>query len=206
MEKKIRNLIERAQVLKDESSFSSAEKDLETEAEAGAVFDALKIKLRNIDEWNDHGMLSTYALFDENGTALQDKVIAAGTFMRIHLKGSGKYDWVRVIDFFEHEGEFVMTVKPTFDPTAENVDRSVVSHFFTDESTNNFCVRKKSRTVSLYVIGLDEKLNTTETGGALQTARNVAVNFGSYLGIQNSEWEKFAAGMLECAAEQAVKK
>ena len=115
---------------------------------------------------------------------------------------SGKYDWIRVIDIFDAAEEFVITVKPTFDPTSEKPNESVISHFFTDEATNNFCVFKKGKTAALYVIGLNEKMNTTETANAVQTVRNVAVNFATFIGTQKGEWEKFCRHFVEDTAKQ----
>jgi hypothetical protein len=197
---KTENLIKQANENKSESSISSADKVFENEAEAARCFSELKIKLLNINEWNDHALMSTYALFDENGREINQ--INVGGFIRISLKGSGKYDWIRVIDIADAPDEFVVTVKPTFDPTAENVDRNVISHFFTDEATNNFCLFRKGEKVAFYVIGLNEKANTSETGGTLETIRNAAVNAATYLGMQKSEWEKFCHHFLEDTAEE----
>jgi hypothetical protein len=183
-----------------ESSISSADKDFESEAKAREVFSALKTKLLNINEWNKHALMSTYALFDENGREINE--INVGDFIRISLKASGKYDWIRVIEVYDQPDEFVITVKPTYDPTDGENDKTTVSHFFTDEATNNFCLSRKAGTVAFYVIGLDEKSNTDETSGALETIRNVAVNAATYLGMQKSEWEKFCHHFLEDAAEE----
>jgi hypothetical protein len=202
MSGKIENLLSQANIKEDESSISSAEKTFSGEAETARIFSRLKAKLLAIEEWNEHGALSSYKIFEENGQPFADKNLFVGAFIRISLKGSGKYDWVKVYDIFEAADEFVVTVKPTFDPTRENPDKTLISHFFTEDATNNFCLLKKSETIFFYVIGLNEKRNTTETENALETVRNLAVNLGSYLGIQNSEWEKFGSGFLECAAEE----
>lgn len=191
-------LLNQANLDENHSSFSSAEKTFSGEAEAAQIFSVLKAKLLNINEWNAHSLLSTFGLYDENGQRLQTEKLSVGIFMQIALKGTVKYDWVRVIDIYEAAAdEFIITVKPTFDPTADEIDKSVVSHFFTDESTNNFCLLRRADTVALYVIGLNEKLNTRETKNALEAARNVAVNLGSYLGVQRGEWEKFCHHLLE---------
>ena len=131
-------LLNQANLDEDHSSFSSAEKTFAGETQAAQIFRVLKAKLLSINEWNTHSMLSSFRLFDESGQTLANDELAVGVFMRIALKGTAKYDWVRVIDMHEAADEFVITVKPTFDPTAEDIDKSVVSHFFTDESTNNF--------------------------------------------------------------------
>lgn len=200
MKGKIEELLERARTDENHSSLSSAEKTFSAEAEAARVFAALKIKLLNIEEWNAHAMLSSFRLFDERGQPLENKHMAVGAFLQISLTGTMKYDWVRVIDIHEAAEEFIITVRPTFDPTAENQDKSVVSHFFTDESTNNFCLSKSGAQVGVYVIGLNEKMNSAETGGALETVRNAAVNLGAYLGVQRGEWEKFCHHLLEDVA------
>lgn len=194
------DLLKQAQENPNESSISLSEKSFDDDRKAAPVFATLKAMLLEIGEWNEHSLISTYALFEENGKESSSENLSVGKLIRIALKASGKYDWIRVIDIFESEDEFIITVKPTFDPTAEKVDESVTSHFFTDESTNNFCLCRRSEKVTLYVIGLNEKQNTGETGGALETIRNVAVNIGTYLGIQKSEWEKFCQHFLEDAA------
>ncbi len=194
-------LLNQANQQSGESSVSSADKDFETEETAQRVFSALKTKLLNINEWNDHALMSSYEVFDENGIFLEDGKIFVGDFIRISLKASGKYDWIRVIEFYDQPDEFIITVKPTYDPTDEENDKTTISHFFTDEAANNFCLSRKAETVAFYVIGLNEKANSTETGGALETIRNVAVNIATYLGMQKSEWEKFCHHFLEDAAE-----
>jgi len=194
-------LLNQANLDEDHSSFSSAEETFSDQSKAAQIFSILKEKLLNINEWNAHSLLSTFRLFDENGQLLQTDKISIGVFMQIALKGTVKYDWVRVVDIHEAADEFIITVKPTFDPTAEKVDKSVVSHFFTDESTNNFCLLRRADTAALYVIGLNEKMNMRETKNALEAARNAAVNLGSYLGVQRGEWEKFCHHLLEDAAK-----
>lgn len=203
MSGKIQGMLNQAKANENESSLSSAEETFSDSLEAERIFSVLKTKLQNIGEWNDHAMLSSYELYNKDGTAQETETLSVGSFIRILLRGSGKYDWVRIIDMHEVTDEFVITVKPTFDPTEENPDPAVVSHFFTDAATNNFCLSNKNKIVSFYVIGLNEKQNTSETDNALQTIRNVAVNLGSYLGIQTSEWEKFCHGFLQCAMDEA---
>lgn len=195
-------LLKRTEKIPNQSSVSSAEKIFGNEQDAKKVFIALKTLILKIDEWNAHSLISTFALFDASGKQIEHGTLAAGLFIRIALTGSGKYDWIRIEKFHETADEFIVTVKPSFDPTDENRDEKTISHFFTDESTNNFCICRKDKSVAFYVIGLDEKMNTSETGGALETVRNVAVNFGTYLGIQSGEWEKFSNHFLSDAAKE----
>ncbi len=202
MSKKIENLLARAKRDSSESSISSAEKICDGEARAAQLFLTLKLKLLNITEWNEHALHSSYDLFDESGRAVHSRELSVGVFIRIDLNKSGKYDWIKIVGISDAPNEFVITVKPTFDPTAENPPENSVAHFFTDASTNNFCLLKTRRKVALYVIGLDEKPNIGETSGTLETIRNIAVNVGTYLGIQKNEWEKFCADFIESAAAE----
>lgn len=202
MKYKTDELLESARLNKNHSSVSSAEQDFADESKAADVFSIIKKMLLSIDEWNEHAMLSSFTLFDRNGNETAEDAFLVENFIRISLKGSMKYDWVKIVDIFEAENEFAMTVKPTFDPTEEKRDENVISHFFTDEAENNFCLVRKSHRVGVYVIGLGEKMNSTETDNSLETIRNAAVNLGSYLGIQTSEWEKFCRHLLDDAAEK----
>lgn len=202
MNSKTANFLKKAQANKNESSVTSAEKTLLSEGEADEVFSNLKSQILSIEQWNEHGSLSSYEIFDEDGKSLQIDNLSVGVFIRIWLKGSGKYDWVKVIDIFEAKDEFVITVQPTFDPTEENPDKTLISHFFTDESTNNFCIVRDFKTVAFYVIGLDEKTNTEKTESTLETVRNVGAKLGSYLGIQKGEWESFTESFVDSAFEK----
>lgn len=196
------DLLKQANENRNQSSINFAEKCFEKAEDAKRVFAALKTMILRIDEWNVHSLISTFELFDKNGKQLENGKLAVGLCIRIALRASGKYDWIHIENMFETANEFIITVKPCFDPTDENRDEKTISHFFTDDSTNNFCIYKKDKTVAFYVIGLGEKMNTNETSGALETVRNAAVNFGTYLGIQSSEWGKFSDHFLADAAEE----
>lgn len=201
MKYKVDDLLEQARRDPDHSSVASADKTFPDEAESKEIFSLLKSKLENVHEWNAHALLSSFKLFDESGRAREGEKIAVGAFLRISLTGTIKYDWVRVEDIRERADEFIIRVRPTFDPTGETPDKSVVSHFFSDESINNFCLFRKANMVAVSVIGLNEKFNASETGGALETVRNAAVNLGSYLGVQRGEWEKFCHHFIEDSAD-----
>ncbi|HQU84547.1 MAG TPA: hypothetical protein PKY59_15525 [Pyrinomonadaceae bacterium] len=198
-------LLEQASLHEKHSSISAAEKEFADSETAEKVFSTLKKMLHNIHDWNEHAMLTSFALFNENGVETTAEDFEIGGFMRISLKGAMKYDWVKIVDIYEAENEFVLKVKPSFDPTDETRDKDVTSHFFTDEAENNFCLVKKINNVGLYVIGLHEKMNSSETSNSLETIRNAAVNLGSYFGVQEGEWEKFCHHFLEDAEKRSGK-
>ncbi len=198
-------LLEKAEKNKNESSISKAEKTFAGERDAARVFAALKTQILNINQWNAHSFMSSYEVFDKNGEIVKSGELSVENFIRISITGSGKYDWIRIIDIHDSSGEFIITVKPAFDPTSENVDETIISHFFTDAATNNFCIFQKGKTTAFCVIGLDERQNISETKNTLEKIRNIAVNFATYIGTQKGEWEKFCHHFLEDAAEKGSK-
>ena len=108
-----RELLEEGQSLpKDHFSVNYGEREFENERDAAVFLNDLKKRLVDIKKWNQHGGLSSYELFDQNGVPV-GRPIAAGLFIRITLAGSGKPDWVRVENDFESPDEIVITVKPT---------------------------------------------------------------------------------------------
>ena len=180
-----------------ESSINNAERTFSDEPAARAFFVELKLRLSNLNEWNDKSGMSTFEIFDDTGRQVNDPSLKVDRFLKIKLPGSGKSDWVRVENIQNSDNEMIITLRPTFDPTGEPRQTGKTSHFFTSEATNNFCAFLDWATVYLYVIGLDEKLNSDHTDGIIETVRNTAVaKLGHYLGVQKAEWTKFCNSFL----------
>ncbi|MBA4120978.1 MAG: hypothetical protein H0X72_00750 [Acidobacteria bacterium] len=202
MYSKIQNLLEQAAAQAESStaevsSVTNATRNCSSETEAKNVFQRLIQKLFNIEQWNAESNLSSFALFDENGFAKMEKIAAVGDFIRITLPGSGKDDWVKIVEIHDAADEIVLTVQPSSNPT-DKEDNSTTSHFFTNDSTNNFCLQKNGIKLNFYVIGLGEKSNTEDTSGIVETVRNFATaNIGHYLGIQKAQWQNFCDNFVE---------
>jgi hypothetical protein len=203
MKGKLKELFEKAQsAAEHDTSINGAERDCAAEPEAREVFAEFRRKLLDLPRWNSESALTSFAHFDADGREIEAQPLAEGDFIRIALKGSGKYDWVRVARIEQTDDEAVVTVSPEFDPTAEQPDRETTSHFFTSAATNNFCLQRDQTKILFYVIGLEEKTNLGETGNTLETARNALVaNLGYYLGIQKGEWKTFCRNFLELEKE-----
>lgn len=201
MNSKIENLLKQAAVQADStangaSSVTSASRVFLTSDEAERAFQIYRKNLFSIENWNKASEISGFVQFDENGKEQMQKPIAVGSMIKISLPGSGKDDWVKVVEIHETSEEFVITLQPWFDPTdAEN--KIHTSHFFVDTSTNNFCLQRKNKKINFHVIGLGERTNTEDTGGLLETVRNLAAsNVGYYLGIQKTQWKTFCEDFL----------
>lgn len=199
---KIQNLLERAvrhsdSPTSESSSVAKATRVFTDAASAEKAFAVLKKRLFFIEQWNDYSEISSFELFDKIGNPDSVKTAAAGDYIKVILPGSGKDDWVKIVEISESPDEIVLTVQPSHDPTDEANERTT-SHFFVADSTNNFCLQKKEAKINFYVIGLNEQTNTTETSGVLETARNLATaNIGYFLGIQKTQWETFCRNFLD---------
>lgn len=199
MESKTSSLIARANSAPDaDSSVTRATRRFSTADEAREKFGYFKSKLLDIANWEKLSLISRFELYDRGGAPTAKNPAETGDFIKVTLPGSGKSDWVSIIGIDEAADEIVLTVQPSFDPTENEPDESTVSHFFIGESTNNFCLIREAGNLNFYVVGLNEKSNTRETGGVLESARNfLTANIGCLLGIQKSEWETFGRNLLE---------
>jgi hypothetical protein len=203
--KTIERLLEAANASdKNNTSVNLAKRQFLDQADADRFYDSAKTDLSNIGQWGRSSSVTSYALFGRDGKEVVDGRIEIGKFIRINLYGSGKYDWVEVVSITDEQGEFVITVKPSFDPTEDPVDTARTSHFFGPEARNNFCLQLDSKTVAIYVIGLNENQNTSFTEGLIESARNAAVaNVGYYSGLQKAVWKEFCKNFLETEDETA---
>lgn len=206
MNDKIEKLLNEAQMQAADSSSDSkssvaaAERDFADDNEAVKHFARLKEKLVRIEHWNAHSALTAFALFDETGGARGGGAAQVGDFIRLTMTGSGKHDWVKILEIDDAPTDrMILSVQPSYDPTAAtDASRKATSHFFTDESTNNFCLQRKDSKIIFHVVGLNEKTNTSDTNNLLETVRNAATaNLGHYLGIQEGEWKTFCENFLE---------
>ena len=208
MNGKIQNLLKKAAAIAEfsedkMSSIACANRKFRGEPEARKVFGELREKLFRIERWNADSGLSSFELFDETGNSIAKKAATVGDFIKLTIAGSGKSDWLKIVNIDETETETVLTVQPSYNPTETEPDKRVTSHFFTAESTNNFCLQICGDTLNVFVIGLDEKSNTEATSNFVESARNVATaNVGHYLGIQKAEWTTFCENFLETAPEK----
>jgi len=197
-----KDLLERAERQNDsstpeDSSVADATRVFSSVEAAEKAFSHFHKKLLHIEQWNADSEISSFELFDKSGDAQSEKIARRGDFIKVTLPGSGKDDWVKIVEIYESPDEIVLIVQPSHDPT--NVENAkTTSHFFTADSSNNFCLQKENSTINFYVIGLNEKTNTTETGGVLETVRNYATaNLGCFLGVRKAQWKTFCDNFLE---------
>lgn len=176
---------------------------LSDEAEAKRFYAIVKERLLNVNGWKDlAGSLGAdFHLTNDAGQVI-DGPPHKGNYFKIDIPGpgilSGKgYDWVRieeVQDESKSDVEFVaIRVRPAASPLNDEKD---VAHFYSDEATSNFIVRREGTKVIVGVYGRNEKPNTNaET--IVDKIRNVFVGTGAVAGFSKLQWKALVNGLLE---------
>lgn len=175
---------------------------LADEQSAREFFARVKDRLLDVNRWKDWaGALSAgFQLTDEKGQEIE-AFPRRGQYFRINIPAPGiltgeGYDWVRIEEVKEQSGgdEFVaIRVRPAPSPVNENTD---VAHFYTDEATSNFIVKREGTKVTAGVYGRNEKPNT-EADNIVDKVRNAVVGTGGVAAFSKLQWKALVSGLLE---------
>ncbi|HYO20862.1 MAG TPA: hypothetical protein VER36_00565 [Flavisolibacter sp.] len=177
---------------------------LSSEKEAQNFFGVVKDRLLNVNHWKEWaGALSaSFQLTNEQGQEIDAKP-QQGNYFRINIPAPGivtgeGYDWVQIEEVkeeAENDGEYIaIRVRPAPSPVNENSD---VAHFYTDEATSNFIVRRDGTKVTAGVYGRNEKPNVKEADTMIDKIRNAVVGTGGVSGFSKLQWKALVSGLLE---------
>lgn len=175
---------------------------LSGETEAKAFYGVVKERLLNINKWKElAGALSAgFCLTNEAGQEI-DTSPQAGNYFKIALPAPGivsgeGHDWVRIEEVKEEtkdDGEYLaIRVRPAQSPVNEKKD---VAHFYTDEATSNFIVRREVTKVTAGVYGRNEKPNV-EAENLVDKVRNAVVGTGAIGAFSKIQWKALVNGLL----------
>lgn len=186
------------------STNSEHEVTEENEVKANQVFNRAVHRLLDISQWHTFAGLgsSVFKLTDENGDEV-NREPTIGDYMKIDLPGPGSkagegFDWVRfeaIADKRDANGlaeSFSMRARPCANPKSKD---NSIAHFFTDEATSTFIVKREGKKVSAEVRGRNEAPNTS-THNIVDKVRNTAVAVPAIIGISNGQWKKLVVGLL----------
>lgn len=184
-------------------SNTAAEKLLDTEVIAKQFFDKAAARLMNVNEWRGYtGVLTAaFQLFDNKGKEVQ-RTVQLHDHLRIDIPGPGSttgggYEWVHVEALERYlspeEEMLLMRVRPVPNPKSDKED---VAHFFTDESTSTFIVRRTGNKVSAEVHGRNEKPNIN-ADSFIDKARNVFAGVVAASLFSKYQWKSLAEGLLD---------
>jgi hypothetical protein len=177
----------------------------QNEEDAKTLFTKARKNLLNVNNWEElaGGLSASFQLVDEKGhTALRTPQI--GDYFKISIPAPGNesgkgHDWVKVEDMEditqdEHQAFTAVRVRPTKAPAGQPCADS--HHFFTQDATSTFYVKRDGKTVSAAVLGRNEKPNTKPTG-LLNKVRNLVVGCLAAVGFNKPQWRALAKGILE---------
>ncbi|MGZ8516165.1 MAG: hypothetical protein ACXWWD_02385 [Chitinophagaceae bacterium] len=173
--------------------------------EAKEFFNVVKNRLLSVNKWKDWaGTLSAgFQLTNERGEDIEAHP-QAGNYLKIDIPAPGivtgeGHDWVRIEEVKEEnesESQYVaVRVRPASSPLNKNED---VAHFYTDEATSNFIVKRDGTKVTAGVYGRNEKPNV-KADTIIDKIRNAVVGTGAVTGFSKLQWKALVSGLLERA-------
>jgi hypothetical protein len=177
-----------------------------TRQHAQKLFDLARTRLLDMSNWTKiaDGPSSEFELTDNLGNPIE-RLVQQGDKFKIDLpmtpgssSGAG-YDWVEIEhiqDEFDSAEDTEITsirVRPTKNPKNDTGD---IAHFFTDESTSTFLVKRRGVTVSAEVHGRNEVPNT-HANNFWDTMRHVMVAMGAIFGFSKPQWKNLVDGLLD---------
>lgn len=201
MSRKENNIIPQQQT--GASTDTVSEVKLDNEDTAKALYQLAQQRLLHVNEWHQVAGAATamFQLTDEIGTEV-NRAVKKGDHFKIDIPGPGTitgegYDWVQVEEVQEtnskDEDYTAVRVRPATNPTNERQD---VAHFFTEEASSSFIVRRKGTVVYAEVHGRNEKPNT-EAEKVIDKTRNAAVAAGAISGFAKLQWKSLVNGLIK---------
>lgn len=176
---------------------------LNSAEEAKSFYEIVKQRLLLVNKWHEVGgsLTAGFQLTDKDGKEVHRPAQQHDHF-KIDIPGPGPvtgdgYDWV-LVEAIEEKNEeeeqsITILVRPATNPTNERND---VAHFFSDEATSSFMVKRQYVTVTAAVYGRNEKPNThTET--LLDKARNTSIATGAISGFAKLQWKSLLKGLIK---------
>lgn len=176
---------------------------LDSNAAAKQFFRTTCQRLKDVNKWHEvcGSEATKFTLIDGEGNAAH-RYVQEGDYFRINIPGPGSsagngFDWVRVeeISLKEDKTEdiFFIRVRPT-EPPIKN--EGEVAHFFKDQATSTFMVRRKGNTISAGVHGRNEKPNV-DASQIKDKVRNAIVGTASLLGFSLPQWKMLVKGLVK---------
>jgi hypothetical protein len=171
--------------------------------EAKSFYEKVKERLLHVNDWHKIAGAATadFQLTDKNGQDI-NRAVQEGDHFKIDIPGPGPatgdgFDWVQVEAIEEKDNEegqsITIKVRPATNP---NNDRKDVAHFFSEEATSCFTVKREHTTITAAVYGRNEKPNTNaET--TIDKARNTAIATGAISGFAKLQWKSLVNGLVK---------
>lgn len=178
---------------------------LNSREEAEKLYETAKKRLLDVSRWGEiaNGTSSGFQLTNSHGLEV-DRPAQQGDYFKIHVPAPGPEsgygeDWVQIEaiqDETDPATDLQITsvrVRPSSNPQNPNAD---MAHFFGEDATSTFVVKRKGNTVSAEVHGRNEVPNLN-ADGVWDTIRHTVVALGAILGFSNHQWKNLTKGLIE---------
>ncbi len=177
-------------------TFSSTE-------EAQQFFEVVKQRLLNVNNWHllSGQASAVFILTDEKGKEVS-RTAQLGDCIKIDIPGPGSltgkgFDWVQIEAVEDSSSETIdvisLRVRPCDSPL---VTSSKVAHFFSEESSSTFMVKRESKKITASVHGRNEKPNV-KPNNVIDKLRNAVIATGAILGLNKPQWKSLVEGLLQ---------
>lgn len=145
---------------------------------------------------------ATFELIATDGHEAK-RLLEQDDLIKIDIPGPGPaagdgYDWVRVVSLRENidtaaDDSFVITLRTSPNP---NHEEQTTAHFFEEDATSTFIIRRKNLTITASYHGRNEVANSSLVS-SLDKIRNNLVAAGAKSGISELQWTSLIKGLLK---------
>lgn len=177
--------------------------ECEDEEEASQLFEISKQRLFNVNDWHTlcGAVTAVFKLTDEAGNEIRNTP-RKGYFFKIDIPGPGSstgdgFDWVEIEEIKETSDAapdqiVAIKVRPAGNPKNDKTD---TAHFFSNEASSSFIVKRSGKHVTAEVHGRNEKPNT-KADAIIDKTRNALVATGAVAGFSAAQWKSLVKGLL----------
>lgn len=177
---------------------------VKTRQHAIRLYNEARLRLLDMSKWSQvaNGPSSEFTLTDSEGHPVK-RLVQQHDKLKIDLPGPGSLigtgnDWVEIehiqdeLDSFSDTEVTSIRVRPTRNPES---DEAAIAHFFSNDTTSTFLVKRMGTTVSAEIHGRNEIPNTH--GNFIDVIRHVGVAMGAMFGFSKPQWKHLAEGLLD---------
>jgi len=176
-----------------------------TNQEANVHFRRASHRLLDVNNWEkicDGIMKAKFILCDITGKKV-NRLAKEHDYFKIDIPGPGSvegdgYDWVQIESIAtnadkKNDSDLIsVSVRPASSP--QN-DKKSIAHFFSDEATTTFLVKRSGKMLTAEIHGRNEKPNVL-TENIIGSVRNKIIAKAAMISFSDVQWKQLVIGLL----------